>query len=138
MHPKACTHVSEAPQKLSNYAKPILGLKDAPIWHHETISSIIKIMDVETYRYCIFFNCPSCGTNGPDSCAFPRSLAKGKQSIFKWSFCHLKRRIKRSLINLQSDDTVIRVTSNMEPCTWINQSWIPTLQHIVVIFQALS
>ena len=99
IHPKACTHVSEAPQKLSNYAKPILGLKDAPIWHHETISSIIKIMDVETYRYCIFFNCPSCGTNGPDSCAFPRSLAKGRQYIFKWSAFHLKGRINKKIFD---------------------------------------
>jgi hypothetical protein len=41
-------------------------------------------------------------------------------------------------INLQSDNTVISVTSNMEPCTWINQSGIPTLKHIVSIFQALA
>jgi len=98
MHPKACTHVSEAP-KLSNDAKPILEFKDAPIWHHETISSIIKIMDVETYRYCIFFNCPSCGTNGPDSCAFPRSLAKERQYIFKWSVFHLKGRINKNIFD---------------------------------------
>jgi hypothetical protein len=95
MHPKACTHVSETPQKLSNHAKSILGLKDTAIRHHETISSVIKIMDVETYRYCIFFNCPSCGTNGPDSCAFPRSLAKGKQTIFKWSVFHLQGRMNK-------------------------------------------
>jgi hypothetical protein len=62
----------------------ILGLKDAPV-ACKTINKIIKTMDMETYRNCIFFNCPSCGTNGPDSCAFPRSLAKKKerQSISK-------------------------------------------------------
>lgn len=41
-------------------------------------------------------------------------------------------------INLHSDDTVIVVTRNMEPCTWINKSGIPTLQDIVSIFQALT
>jgi hypothetical protein len=40
--------------------------------------------------------------------------------------------------NLHSDDTVVRITSNMEPCAWINQSGIPTLQHTVSIFKALT
>lgn len=38
---------------------------------------------------------------------------------------------------LHSDNTVIIVTCNMEPCTRINKSGIPTLQDIVSIFQAL-
>ena len=76
MHPKAWMHISEAPKGgKSCYTTSILGLKDAPM-ACKTINTITKIMDVETYRYCIFFNCPSCGTNGPASCAFPRSLAK--------------------------------------------------------------
>jgi len=36
-------------------------------------------------------------------------------------------------INLHSNNTVVTVTSNMEPCTWVDKSWIPTLQHIIRI-----
>lgn len=43
-----------------------------------------------------------------------------------------------SVKNLHSDHAVVRVTSYMEPCAWIDQSGIPTLQHIVSIFQTLA
>jgi len=65
---------------------------------------------------------------------------KGQQSISKMIAVlpYTESKQDNLFVNLQPDDTVIGVTSNMEPCTWIHQSRIPTLKHIVSIFQALA
>lgn len=36
--------------------------------------------------------------------------------------------------DLHSYDTIIVVACDMEPCTWVDKSGIPTLQNIVRIF----
>ena len=35
--------------------------------------------------------------------------------------------------SLHSNNTIVTVTSNMKPCTWVDKSWIPTLQNIIRI-----
>ena len=45
---------------------------------------------------------------------------------------HLKMAFLHSCYN------IVFTASNMEPCAWVHESWIPALQHIVRIGQALS
>jgi hypothetical protein len=84
-----------------------------------------------TYKYCKFLSWPSCGTKVPDNAAFPRSLKnahKVQYEILLRCIC-----IVRKKVHLHSDNTVVVVAGNMKPSARIDQSWIPTLQHIIGI-----
>lgn len=41
---------------------------------------------------------------------------------------------KKGKQDLHSDDTILRIASNMEPCAGIDECGIPALQHIVWIY----
>lgn len=51
----------------------------------------------------------------------------------KWRQSLIYNVINLAYVCLHSYDTIFIAACNMEPCTWVDKSWIPTLQDIVWI-----